>query len=241
MRVAAATLTIVLRQVNPARKQSERQSPPRSGAPLRPAAAMAERDAADWHAGACAGAGSASGRDADRQSRRHHAARAVGPARCRPHPVRGHQGHRPAAGAFRDRQAARRLSRPQCRAGPSRRARGAAPRRKAGAGLRRRHAAGFRSRLQAGARGARRGAAGDRRAGTLGGADGADPVRPAAGPVPVRRVSAAALGGAAPGAGAMGGAGGDADLFRGPLAPRRLACRHGRDPRRRARPRWRAN
>ena len=80
----------------PGAKQSERQSPRRSGRRRRPARRpwTAMRDPADWHPAACAGAGSASGRDADRQSRRHHAARALGAAQCRPHPVRGHQGDR---------------------------------------------------------------------------------------------------------------------------------------------------
>ena len=216
MRVAAATLTIVLRQVNPA--PSNRNDNCRLSRARRSGRRARHGGLAP---GAYAGARSASGRNTDRQSRRHHAARAVGPAQCRPHSVRGHEGHRPAAGAFRDRQEARHLSRPQCRAGSSRRARRAAPRRKTGAGIRCRHAAGFRSRFQAGARGARRGVAGDCRTGTFGGADGADPVRPAAGPVSVRRVPAAAFGGTAPGVGAMGGARSNADLFRGSLAPRR--------------------
>ncbi len=66
------------------------------------------------------------------------------------------------------------------------------------------HAAGLRPRLQAGARGDRRGPAGDRSTRRVGGADRVDPVRPAARPVSVRRLSAAAAGGAAPGAGTVG-------------------------------------
>ena len=160
-----------------------------------------------------AGARALPGRNADRQSRRHHVARARGAARRRPHLLRRHSGHRKAAGKVRDLDTARGLSRPQCRAGATRHSGGAAARRARGAGIGCRHAARLRSRLQARAGGDCRRSAGHRHSRARRGADRADPFGAASGRLPVRRLSAAAAGGAAARARALGRGRGDPGVF----------------------------
>ena len=110
------------------------------------------RDRADRDRCPAARAGALSGGDADRQSRRHHAARAGNAGRRRHRRLRGHARVARAARPLRHPPATTRLSRAQCRRGRAEADRGAAGRAERGAGLGRRHAAGLRSRLPAGRR-----------------------------------------------------------------------------------------
>ena len=190
-----------------------------------------------------AGAGSLPGRDPDRQCPRHQPPRARHPRRRRPDRGRGHPAHPqpardprpPPRGA-----AARALPRPQWRGAAAAAARGVGRGPLGGAGLRCGHAAGCRPRLPSRGRGDRgrpRRAGGPRRLGAAGGAVGR---RPAERSVPVRGLSRAAAGGAAPDAhGARGGAG-DAGLLRVAAAAGGEPRRHGggaRRPTRRGLPR----
>ncbi len=173
-----------------------------------------------------------SGRHADRQSWRHHAARARSAGGLRRHRLRRYARQPQAHRALRHRYAADALSRTQCRRGAAEDSGAACARRGGRAGVRRRHAADFRSRLQAGARGARRRLRDNRDPRRVIGADRAECRRIADRSLFLRRFFAGQASGAAEAHRGAGKHSGDI----GAVRKRAAACGNARRSGRRLRP-----